>query len=660
MRRQAARVAAIALLAGALVAGAFRPAHALDPVETPMLEPLVKAGALPPVAERLPQDPLVVHFKRAGAPSATEAAIGAGTALSPGRQGGDLTMLVARDKDTRLMYSFGYARLVTYDQDLQIVPDILKSVDVQDGRVFTLHLRPGMRWSDGAPFTTDDFRFWWQDVANNKHLSPYGPPVAILVDGEKPQVDIIDTTTIRYSWSHRNPFFLPALAGAQPLQIYAPAHYLKQFLPRYADPATLKALVAKAHARNWAALFIRKGHHYDMNNPDLPTLQPWVNTTAAPAERFVFVRNPYYFKVDELGRQLPYIDRVYLVVADSKIIPAKTGAGESDLQWRYLHFDNYTFLKAAEARNDNQVRLWRSGYGSRLALFPNLTASDPVWRKLLRDVRFRRALSVGIDREEINQVIYYGLARPSNDTVVHRSPLWREDFQTRWAQYDPKLANQLLDEIGLTRRNGDGIRLMPDGRPLELVVETAGESTEEVDVLQLIADSWRALGIKLLIKPSQPELLRDRVFSGATVMSIGRGLDSGLATPDMSPAELVPDQQDEYQWPKWGEYIETKGKAGEAPDTPVATQLLKLMGDWQTAPDEAGRREAWLKILALRASQVLTIGLVNDVPVPMVVRNTLHNVPSEGVLSWMPGSLLGIYQPDTFWLDGSATQVSRQ
>lgn len=651
MTRQTILAACAMLLAGALLPGA---AHAVAPVETPMLAPLVAAGALPPVAERLPQDPLVVHFKEAGAPSTTEAAIGAETALSPGRQGGDLTMLVARDKDTRLMYSFGYARLVAYDQDLQIVPDILKSVDVQDERVFTLHLRPGMRWSDGAPFTTEDFRFWWQDIANDKHLAPYGPPVEILVDGEKPKVDIIDETTVRYSWTHRNPFFLPALAGAQPLQIFAPAHYLRQFLPRYADPGTLKALVKKAGARNWAALFIRKGHLYNMDNPDLPTLQPWVNTTAAPAERFVFVRNPYYFKVDELGRQLPYINRVYLVVADPKIIPAKTGAGESDLQWRYLHFDNYTFLKEGEARNDNQVRLWRSGYGSRLALFPNLTVNDPVWRTLLRDVRFRRALSVGIDREEINQVIYYGLARPSNDTVVHRSPLWRQDFETRWAQYDPALANQLLDQVGLTRRDGDGIRLMPDGRPLEIVVETAGESTEEVDMLQLIADSWRALGIKLLIKPSQPELLRDRVFSGATVMSIGRGLDSGLATADMSPAELVPDQQDEYQWPKWGQYVETKGKAGEKPDMPVATELLSLMGDWQTAPDEAGRRAAWLKILALRADQVLTIGVVNDVPDPVVVRNTLHNVPKEGVVSWMPGSLLGIYRPDTFWLDPSS------
>ena len=211
--------------------------------------------------------------------------------------------------------------------EFNLVPDILKAVEIEEGRVFTMHLREGHRWSDGAPFTSEDFRYWWEDVATNQQLSPMGPPIELQVDGEWPQVEILDERTVRYSWSKPNPFFLPALAAAAPLFIYRPAHYLKQFHERYADPDELARLVEADRARDWAQLHGRRDRMYRFDNPDQPTLQPWMLQNAPPADRFVAVRNPYFHRVDQQGQQLPYIDRVLLEVVDTKLIPVKTASG---------------------------------------------------------------------------------------------------------------------------------------------------------------------------------------------------------------------------------------------------------------------------------------------------------------------------------------------
>lgn len=625
------RAGLLALAAAALLA----PAAGRAAVETPFFAEQVAAGKLPPVGERLPAEPRMVTFDDDGA--------------QQGRPGGDMTMLMARAKDVRIMFAYFYARLVTYTPDLTLEPDILRSIDVEDNRVFTLHLRPGHRWSDGSPFTAEDFRYWWEDVILNQDVPPFGAPPEMLAGGEPPRFKVLDETTVRYSWNEPNPLFLPALAAARPLEIFGPAAYLKKFHVKYADAAELKERVKAAGQKSWAHLHNRVDNAYDNDNPDLPTLQPWVNTTAAPAERFVFVRNPFYHRVDPAGVQLPYIDRLLVQIADGKIIPAKAGAGEADLQARYLRFDNYTFLKQAAKRNGYKVDLWKTGNGAHLALFPNLNASDPGWRGLFRDVRFRRALSLAIDRDEINQAIYYGLAKPSNNTVLPRSPLFRPEYQQAWTRFDVREANRLLDEMGLTARGSENIRLMPDGRPLEIIVETAGESTEEVDVLELIADSWRKIGVKLFTKPSQLEVLRNRIYAGQTLMAIGKGVDNGIPTADMAPAEFVPMDQNQYQWPKWGQYYQTGGTAGEKPDMPAAVELMELMGQWRTAPDTAARAEAWHRILGIHADRVFTIGLINGTLQPVVVRSTLRNVPAEGIYNWDPGAHFGIYRPDTFW-----------
>jgi|CXWL01.1.fsa_nt_gi peptide/nickel transport system substrate-binding protein len=612
---------------------AMLPAAAQDKfIEPPMFAEEIKAGKLPPVAKRLPGKPMV-------------AKLGAGQ--EAGQYGGSLSMLIGRSRDVRMMVVYGYARLVGYDTSFNIVPDILESIEAKGERVFTMKLRAGHRWSDGQPFTTDDFRYFWDDVANNKELSPTGPPSDLLVNGEAPKVEFIDKQTVRYSWSKPNPDFLPRMAGASPLFIFRPAHYLKKFHRKY-NPKAGEDKAGGAVKRSWAATHNREDNMYQFDNPALPTLQPWMNVTKPPADRFVTVRNPYFHRVDSNGRQLPYIDRVVLSVAEGKLIPAKTGAGESDLQARDIQFNNYTFLKKGEKTNNYRTLLWKTARGAHFALFPNLNANDATWRAVLRDVRVRRALSMAIDRSQVNQVLYFGLASEGNNTVVAESPLYKKEYQTRWALYDKKAAEKLLDDCGL-KRGADGLRKLPDGRPMEIVVETAGESTEQTDVLEMIRENWKEIGVKLFPKPTQREVLRNRVFSGDALMSVWSGIENGLVNADSSPDELAPTNQQQLQWPKFGQHFETGGKAGEAPDIAETVELMKLNVQWRDAPTREERSKIWHRMLQVHAEQQFVIGVVSAVAQPIVVRNTLRNVPEKGIYNWDPGAFIGIYRPDTFW-----------
>ena len=630
---------------GVSLSGVAGAAGAVSLIEPPALAGAVADHKLPPVGERVPETPAIVAMEGAG--------------LSVGAHGGTLKMLMGRAKDIRMMMVYGYARLVGYDPGLEFTADILESYEVSEDRVFTFTLRKGHKWSDGAPFTTEDFRYYFEDVVNNEDLSPFGPPTMLLVDGEAPRFEVLDERTLRYSWSKPNPYFLPAIAGARPLFLYRPAHYLKQFHARYVDEAELAAKVEAAGKRNWAGLHHRKDRQYRLDNVDLPSLQPWVNTTKPPSDRFVFKRNPYYYRIDPEGRQLPYIDKVIVSISSNSLIPAKTGFGESDLQARYIRFDHYTFLKKGAEERGLNVFLWSRTVGSRVALFPNLNAEDPVWRKVLRDVRVRRALSLAINRKAINQILYFGLGRPSADTVLPKSSLFKDAYRNAWIKYDLEQANALLDAAGLSERNGDGIRLLPDGQPMQIIVDTAGESTEESDVLELIKRYWKKAGVDLFTKPSSREVFRNRVYSGAAMMSVWTGLENALVTADMPPADLAPTMQTQLQWPMWGEHHETGQAAGHAPDMAAGRELLDLNTAWRDAGSSEARTVIWHKMLAIRADRVFTIGTVNGVPQPVVTTKALRNVPEKGIYNWDPGAYFGIYKPDSFWFTEDRRQAAK-
>jgi peptide/nickel transport system substrate-binding protein len=240
---------------------------------------------------------------------------------------------------------------------------------------------------------------------------------------------------------------------------------------------------------------------------------------------------------------------------------------------------------------------------------------------------------------------------PGANTVLQQSPLYKPEYTTAWSEQDLDKANALLDEMGLTQRSDDGLRLLPNGEKMVIVIDTAGESTEETDILQLVRDSWRKIGVDLFSKPSEREVFRNRVFSGESIMSVFFGIDNGVPNADLSPWEFCPSTQQQLQWAKWGQFIETSGEAGEKIDLPEAQHLFDLLQSWRAATDGGVRAGIWDEVLNIWSDQVFSIGTVANVPQPVVVGQHLHNVPEKAIWAFDPGAHFGVYKPDTFWTD---------
>lgn len=566
-----------------------------------------------------------------------------------GMRGGRIVSLAAKARDIRYLSTMSYTRLVGYDRNLDLKPDLLRAFETEEGRAFTFHLRKGHRWSDGSPFTAEDFRYWWQDVAMHPELNPAGPPMFMLAGGKPPRFEVIDEQTVRYIWDDPNPRFLPTLAGARDALIYTPAHYMRQFHERHTDKEELAQRVLSAKVRSWAALHNRYDSMGDDANPKMPTVYPWKVMNPAPASRFTFSRNLFYHRVDPTGQQLPYVDEIVFDIASPGLFAAKSNAGEVDLMSRGLVMADIPVLKQGELAHNYRTLMWPIARGSEVALYPNLTAVDPVWRALNRDVRFRRALSLGIDRNTLNNALFFGLGTEGNNTVREGSRLFEPEYRTRYAQYDPVKASSLLDEAGLAARGPGGIRKLSDGRILEIVVEVEGDATIEVDALQLITEFWRDIGIKLFIKPQDRTVLRNRSYAGLPVMIAAPGLDNAMPTAQMPPTGIAPVNQDNYAWAKWGQFIETSGRSGEVCDMAMPIRLLALYDTWLKSVDVEVMARIWHEMLALHADQQWTIGTVSGALQPIVLRNGLRNMPEEAVYSWEPTAMFGLYRMDAFF-----------
>ncbi|KIN63433.1 Extracellular solute-binding protein, family 5 [Sulfitobacter noctilucicola] len=613
--------------------------------ETTFWESEVSAGDLPPIAERIPETPLIVDLEAKG--------------RTFGTQGGTLRTMVTRSKDVRQMVVYGYARLVGYNSKYELYPDILRDIEVIDDRKFIMHLRPGHRWSDGAPFTSDDFRYWWEKIANNSEITPSGTPEFMLVDDKPGRVTFPDLHTVVFEWDAPNPNFLPLLAQASPPFIYRPAHYLKQFHIEFAETESLANEVRRARVKSWAALHNKRDNMYKYDNPDQPTLQPWINASGRTS-RQLFVRNPYYHRIDAKGLQLPYIDVVNMDIVGGGLVAAKANAGEVDLQARGLDFPDIAILRKGETDGGNyRTLLWGNGVSNQITIYPNLNFRDPVWRDIMRDVRFRRALSLGIDRRMINRALYFGLAKEGGMTALSSSPLYKAEDLTMWSQMDIDAANALLDDMGLTERMPSGLRKLPDGRPMEFVIETAGERQEVENALAIVTDTWRELGIKLVMRPLDRDILRNRVYAGVTMAAIWFGWDNGLPTPGTSPRYLAPTNQEFFAWPKWGQYYATAGSAGEPPDIDAAQELLALSQDWDHTTNTAKRTEIWHRMLDIHAEQQFGIGILSEAPQPVVVSKKLRNVPETAIWAYEPGAHFGVHRIDEFYFEEPFMQVTQ-
>jgi len=410
-----------------------------------------------------------------------------------------------------------YEPLVRWSSDLITVePNIAEEWEVsEDGRTFTFYIRKGIRWSDGEPFTADDIMFWYEDIILNKELTPV-PPSWMRAGGEVAEFKKIDDYTVEISFPVPYGLFLHELAYKE-RESFAPKHYLSQFHPKYASEEKLESMAKEAGFEHWYQLFGQKNEVY--LNPDLPVIYPWKVVKPWGAEGLTAERNPYYWKIDPAGNQLPYLDKVMVFytsdykLAYMRIITEKATDDASDMQAVGSDISDYTLYMENRDKGGYRVLLYPGSFPAEPAMMFNQNAKDPALRDIFRNAKFRQAMSLAINREEINDLLYFGLAEPLQATILRTSPFYREEFARAYAEFDPDRANQLLDEIGLNERDSEGWRLRPDGKRLEIVIETR-QPPPWPDVAEMVSNYWNNVGVKAVVKEEETNLWWARVDAG--------------------------------------------------------------------------------------------------------------------------------------------------
>jgi peptide/nickel transport system substrate-binding protein len=597
--------------------------------EAPGLTLLVKAGKLPPLAQRLPLNPLVVPCYE-----------------QPGFYGGTWKMMV--DNPDLGMYKMiaGYAPMMRWKADCSgLEPGTAERWEYNsDGTQLTVHLRHGIKWSDGVEFTSEDYGYWAQLTAEKNQLLTR--PVWSLTQGKDMVVETPDKYTIVMKFAGPN-WFVPLnmATGFWNSDDYnMPKHYLKQFDP-HINP----------RYKNYTVFDKKNSSHF---NPDRPTLWPWkLKEIAEGGFKMEFERNPYYYMVDTLGRQLPYIDRIICsYVPDAQVRVLKLLSGEIDAQFRLVDLQDYGLYMDGRQRGGYRIIKWDEATGGESSLLVNWSVPDPVLRDLFRTFKFRAALSLAIDRNKCNDVAWRGLAIPQQATISRESwhfhtPEGKRVFDAwakSYAEYDIPHANRLLDEIGLTRRDSDGFRLRKDGNRLSILIDVPPQkdSGTEADESLITADGWKKLGIDAIVKnwPSAEYSLRQKL--GKFQVSMFGEAEMDLFTyPDwvFPTGEL-------YWHSEIGRWYKSKGAKGEAP-VGVMKDLLDIYAQILTEKDIERAHILVQKAIELHTAQGLfAIGTAANPPILVIVKNSFRNVPVEPRIMgpWAPAGPATSY-PETFF-----------
>ncbi len=465
--------------------------------EAPQLAELVKAGKLPPVEQRLPSEPLVLKpLHEVGRYGGTwrRAFLGPGDGENGNR---------IRSGDKPLFWDVTGTKLM---------PQVAKGYEISpDGKRTTLFLRKGMKWSDGSPFTADDFVFWFEDMYQNKDVAPSRAP-DMTPSGQPGRVSKVDETTVAIEFDVPH-FLFPKLLGGDSqvgggqsrmqseglaFGLYAPAHYLKQFLPKYTPVDTLNAQAKAAGYANWVQFFKYKSDW--RMNVDLPTVAAWKMTQPINTQTWMLERNPYFYEVDTAGNQLPYIDRVQMSLAENpEVVNLRAIAGEYDVQERFIDIAKLPVFLENQDRGKYRYRLDLGFNGSDSQFVFNLSyRADPEVAKWIANADFRRALSIAIDREQLNETFWLGLGTPGSGVpseVVPESP--GKEWIEKWSTFDKAKANAMLDAIGLTKKDREGYRLRTDnGERFRIQIDVAQTLNPTwPQQVEMVIQQWRAVGI---------------------------------------------------------------------------------------------------------------------------------------------------------------------
>ncbi|MEM7535432.1 MAG: ABC transporter substrate-binding protein [Chloroflexota bacterium] len=595
--------------------------------EAPMLAEKVAAGEMPAVEERLPSEPAVIDPLESVGVYGGELA---GPSTNPTCCGWDVL-------EMRLQ------KLFTIDTDLNtIIPNIAKGIDISDDQTeFTIHLRAGHKWSDGEPFTSEDFRFYFEDVISNEELTP-SPPGLWTASGELAQFEIIDEATVKFTYAEPKPSLIVSLGSEVGNRGFRPAHYFQQFHIDYNPDAN--ELAAELGFEDWIQMFNSKMTPYNFTwnlgaetDAYAPTLNSFVFASEDSFGNKLYERNPYFFKVDSEGNQLPYTDTLRrILVEDLEVQDLKGIAGE------YSHYGWGQLLSVPTYRDNEEVGNYRTALvtydrGNEYVFMFNFTTEDEVLREIFWDVRFRQAMSLAINREEINELVYFGLATPSQAAPPPSSRYYQDWMKDHYAAYDVEQANQLLDEMGLDERDADGFRLRPDGETLFINLQVSVPEEAWQKIGELTADYWNAVGVKTNYKLIEIGLYRE-LRDGNQVDVAAWGYDvTDLGDIGNGLTNLRPDWGARSSGVLWQDWFNSDGEEGEEPPAEII-ELWEMGEEFLALPyGSAEQIELGTKLYEQHFQNMYMIGTIQYPPQPLLFKKNLRNTPpndTEGLWSW--------------------------
>lgn len=583
--------------------------------QAPGLARRVEEGDLPPVAERLPDSPLVVE-----------------PVERPGLYGGTWrSALQGAADDAWLARTIGYECLMRWDPQFHdVLPNVAESIErSRDGREFAITLRSGMKWSDGEAFTTDDLMFAYDDVQRNSRLTPILPSVFILRN--KPMtMEKVDHLTVRVTFDDPNSLFLQQMAVMEQgnLLCLNPRHYLEQFHADYTSH--VDELADEAGFNGWEDLFESRSDPWE--NSELPTLLPWsVNTELGAGEQVVAQRNPYYWKVDSDGSQLPYIDSViYDVVTEEEVMLMKTTNGEIDFHTRHINtLPNKPVLADARDEGEYVFQDLENTLMNEMVIAFNLTHPDEALREVFQNRQFRIGLSHAIDRIELIDTVFQKQGEPWQAAPGANSKFFDEEMATQFTEYDVDLANEYLDEAGYGQRDSEGMRLGPDRNRIVFDVDVATPALTPawVDAMNLIVEYWSEVGIWARLENRDRSLFYERKEANEHDANVWTG-DGGVGDEILEPRWYFPFSDESNFAVPWAEWFSTYGEDGDEP--PAATRRqMELYWQLASTTDTDERDDIFRQILEIAKEEFYVIGTVVVPEMYGIRKRNLHNVPAS-------------------------------
>ncbi|CAN5567654.1 ABC transporter substrate-binding protein [soil metagenome] len=592
--------------------------------EAPSLAEQVRAGKLPAIDARLPQNPLVVPVVD-----------------KVGEYGGVWRRAFLGPADSNNYVRIVYDALFRFSPDgAKIEPKIAESAEASgDFKVWTVKLRKGSKWSDGRPFTADDILFWYNDVLLNKELTPTLPGWIKNPDGSAAKVEKVDETTITFTYASAATLFLVAVAnqdGAdRTFAMFLPAHYLKKFHPSHAAKADIEKVAQAAGFKTWTELFANR--NAPPENPERPTMGAWAPSSRASDPIFTLKRNPYYVGVDKDGNQLPYLDEVrFTYFADAQALNLAAIAGSFDMQERHVNMTNYPVLKDQEKTGKYKIITWPTFGGADAVIAINQTyTADPVMGKVMAMRDFRIALSLAINRDQIKESVFLGLGEARQGVPAPWHPYFPgAEYAQKYTEFNRDQANKMLDGIGLNKKDGAGIRLLPNGKPATIEISVVPAFGAWPDVALLVSKDWEAVGIKTIVQIRE-RALHFKMNENNELMSEIWNEDTS-AFPYTGNAKVDPRNAPILTTgPLWRRWYATGGKEGVEPD-PQTKRIVEIVNTARTVgPDEQVKLSQELyRNWADNLYEIGTVGLTPMVQGVVVTNVRFRNVPTTLGNDW--------------------------